>query len=247
MTGTLRKKLISEHVSTAIKVPYRLLRSAATDLLFDRRYGVRTAGDYEAGELGLNVHCCLGYRPAGWMSLRRILSPCEVTDRDVFVDLGSGMGRVVLQATRYPFRKVIGVEISETLHDIALENIDRNRRRPRCLDIELVHADVLKYELPDDVTVVFLYNPFQGEVFATVIERLVQSVERNPRQLRIIYANPVEEQLLLGTGRIRQVRAVGGWRPNGEWSRSNSIHLYDFIDRPSATLPLRRTVDDLSR
>lgn len=170
-----------------------------------------------------------GYLPAGWMSLRRILPPREVTDHDVFVDFGSGMGRVVLQAARYPFRKVIGVEISQALHSIAQENIDHNRQRLRCPDVELVHADALEYELPDDVSVAFLYNPFRGEIFATVIERLLQSVERNPRLLRIIYVNPVEERLLLGTGRIRHARTVSGWRPSKEWSRSNSIRMYEAV------------------
>ncbi len=130
------------------------------------------------------------------MTLRRILPPREVTNHDVFVDFGSGMDRVVLQAARYPFRKVIGVEISERLHRIARKNLVRNRRRLRCPDIELVHADVLDYELADDVTAAFLYNPFQGEIFPTVVARLLQSVERNPRPLRIIYVNPVEEPLL---------------------------------------------------
>lgn len=231
MTETLSGKPVSEHITTLIKLPYLTLRSAATDLLFDRRYGVRTAGQIEPGQLRLDGHGCQGYRPAGWLSLRRILPPREVTDHDVFVDFGSGMGRVVLQAARYPFRKVIGVEISEKLHHIARENIHRNRQRLRCTDIDLVHADVLEYEIPDDVTMVFLYNPFRGEIFATVIERLLQSVERNPRPLRIIYANPVEEQLLLGTGRIRHVRAVGGWRPNRAWSRSNSTRMYEAVDR----------------
>ncbi len=147
---------VAEHVSSVIKIPYLVLRSAAIDLLFDRRYGVRTSGQIEPGDLGLNGRGCHGYRPAGWMTLRRILPPREVTNHDVFIDLGSGMGRVVLQAASYPFRKVIGVEISETLHDIAQDNIDRTRRRPRCPHIDLVHADVLDYELPDDVTVAFL-------------------------------------------------------------------------------------------
>lgn len=136
-----------------------------------------------------------------------------------------------MQAATCPFRKVVGVEVSEALHGIARENIDRSRRRLRCTDIELVHADVQQYQPPDDVTVAFLYNPFQGEVFATVIERLLQSVERNPRPLRIIYVNPVEERLLLSTGLIRHVRTVGGWRPGREWSRSNSIHLYEVVGR----------------
>jgi hypothetical protein len=237
MRETVSGKPVPDYITTVIKLPYLMVRSAAIDLLFDRRYGVRTGGRIEPGELGLNERGCHGYCPAGWRSLRRILPPREVTDHDVFVDFGSGMGRVVLQAARYPFRKVIGVEISETLHGIARENVDRNRQRVRCRDIELVHADVREYEFPDDVTVAFLYNPFRGEIFATVIERLLKSVERHPRPLRIIYVNPVEERLLLDAGRVRQVRAVGGWRPNREWSRSTSIHMYEAVDHPPATPP----------
>lgn len=240
---TLSGKPVSGYVTNVIKFPYLTLRSAATDLFFDRRYGVRTAGQIGPGELGLTGPGRQGYRPAGWMSLRRILRRRDVTDHDVFVDLGSGMGRIVMQAARYPFRKVIGIEISGTLHGIARENIDRHRQRLRCQDIELVHADVLEYDLPDDVTVVFLYNPFRGEIFATVIQQLLRSVERNPRSLRIIYVNPVEERLLLGTRRIRLVRAVGGWRPTREWSRSNSIRLYEVVDcpPPDTLVPLLRT------
>lgn len=231
MTPILHGKPVSRHVATLIKFPYLALRSAATDLLFDRRYGVRTAGHIEPGELGLDGRGHMGYQPAGLLTLRRILPVREVSDHDVFIDFGSGMGRVILQAAMYPFRKVIGVEVSKALHSIAGDNIDRSRQRLRCPDLELVHADVLQYQPPDDVTVAFLYNPFQGEIFATVIERLLQSVERNPRPLRIIYVNPVEERLLLDTGLIRHVRAVGGWRPGREWSRSNSIHLYEVVER----------------
>lgn len=232
---TLSENPVSGYLTKVIRFPYLTLRSVAIDLLFERRYGVRTAGQIEPGELGLTGNSC-GYRPAGWLSLRRILPRREVTDHDVFVDLGSGMGRVVLQAASYPFGKVIGVEISEALHNIARDNIQRNRQRLRCPDVELVHADVLEYELPEDVTVVFLYNPFQGEVFDTVVDRLFQSIERHPRRVRIIYVNPVEEQSLLMTGRIRLVRGVGGWRPSREWSRSTSIRLYEVVDRRPATL-----------
>jgi len=214
-------------VTTAIKSPYLWLRSATTGLLFERRYGIRTEGRIELGELGLAGHGRQDYQPAGWMCLRRILPLREVTERDVFVDFGSGMGRMVLQAARYPFRRVIGVELAGTLHGIARKNIDRNRHRLRCPDIELVHADVLDYEIPDDVTVAFLYNPFQGKVFATVVERLLQSLERSPRPLRIIYLNPVEEHALLDNGLIQHVRTVRGWRPTRKWSRSNSIRMYE--------------------
>jgi tRNA1(Val) A37 N6-methylase TrmN6 len=94
--------------------------------------------------------------PYGWLSLRRILPCSEVSPHDVFVDVGSGMGRVVLLAAMsYPFQRVLGVEISGRLHEVALRNLDMSNARLQC-PVDLIQADALDAELPDDVTVVFL-------------------------------------------------------------------------------------------
>jgi hypothetical protein len=210
-----------------VKAPYKWLRRSATDLLFERRYGVRTADVISLEELGLADSERTRYQPAGWLTLRRILPAAEVSEDDVFIDFGSGQGRIVLQAAlRYPFRKVVGVEISEQLTQIARENLARTAHRLRCADVSLVCADALDYRIPDDVTVAYFYNPFTGSIFSRVMEALIDSVDRVPRTVRVIYANPVEERLLLGTGRARRVRTVRGLRPTAEWSRSNSVRMY---------------------
>ncbi len=190
-----------------------------TSVLFERRDGIQTAGIIQLEELGLAAEHRGFYGPSGWLNLRRILPRREVSAHDVFVDFGSGMGRVVLQAARYPFRRVIGVELSCELHGIAQENIRRTRRRLRCRDVELVHADVLEYQVPDDVTVAYFYNPFTGEIFAEIIRRLVASVERNPREVRIIYAYPTEVETLVGAG-ARLVKEVD------EKLLTNSVQMY---------------------
>jgi hypothetical protein len=80
------------------------------------------------------------------------------------------------------------------------------RRRLACQDVELVNSDVLEYELPDDVTVVFMFNPFGGAIFEAVMAKIVASLDRAPRPLRLVYGNPVEEHRVLATGRARLVR-----------------------------------------
>lgn len=208
--------------SRVIKPPYRWLRQSMVTVLFDRRYGVHTEDRITFNASGERCE----YMPYG-STLHRVLPHREVTDQDVFIDIGSGMGRVVLQAAlRYPFRRVIGVEISAYLHHIAVANLTRNRDRLRCSDVELVQADILDFDIPDDVTVVFLYNPFGGEIFNEFIRRLLASVDRRPRTVRIIYANPREEAGLLATGRVRLVRSLRGWRPTRAWSQSNSTQVY---------------------
>lgn len=82
-------------------------------------------------------------------------------------------GPVVLQAARYPFRRVIGVELSPVLHAHAQRNVELALATLRCKDVALVNRDVLAYEVPDDVTVVYFYNPFQGSVFSSIVGKLL--------------------------------------------------------------------------
>ena len=47
-----------------------------------------------------------------------------LTLRDfTFLDLGSGKGRTLLMASDYPFRRIVGVELLHSLHQIAQENL----------------------------------------------------------------------------------------------------------------------------
>ena len=75
---------------------------------------------------------------------------------DVFVDYGSGMGRVLIIAGHEPFKRVIGVEMSEQLNEVARENLDHNRDRFRCQESS-DRADATQWQVPDDVTIVYFY------------------------------------------------------------------------------------------
>ena len=225
-------------VDAIVKPPLVAVRDAGTRLL-ERRHGIETAGRVELEELGLAGKDRVYYKPTEWLTLPRILPRREVTESDVFVDFGSGLGRVVFQAANYPFRRVVGVELSEQLNEVAKRNIERNRDRLRCSDVELISTDVLDYGIPADVTVAFFANPFRGETFATVIDRLVASVDRHPRRLRIIYRNPVEHEVLMSTGRVRPLRRLRGFRPTRDWSRSNSTRMYELLPAQALDRPER--------
>jgi Histone methylation protein DOT1 len=209
-----------------VKPVYVAVRGLGGRVL-DRWYGIRTTGEVQLADLGLGAADRNRYKATEWTTLPRILPRREVAEHDVFIDFGSGLGRVVHQAAHYPFRRVIGVELSETLSEVARANIERGRHRLRCQDVEIVTADAVEYDVPDDVTVAFFANPFTGRVFATVIEHLLTSVDRRPRRLRLIYRCPTEHEYLMETGRFRLVRVARGWRPGREWSRSNATWMYE--------------------
>jgi SAM-dependent methyltransferase len=184
----------------------------------------RTVG---LAELGLADAYRVDHVPSFWKTLPRILSPHDVGSDDVFLEVGSGMGRVVVLAARkYSFRRIIGVEISGDLHKIAERNVARNYHRLRCRDVELVNADILDYQIPDDVSVVYLYNPFLGPIFQHFAEELQRSVSRRPRKVRIIYLTPREEGRLLAWGNIRRVRTARVVR--GDRSLNSVVRLYEL-------------------
>jgi len=220
-----------------LRPTYRSVRRVLTSSTIERRLGIETSRYLRPADLGLDGIASSAYEPSPWLTLRLVLPRASVSSDDVFLDLGSGMGRVVYQAAaRYPFRKVIGVELSEQLHAIAQANIDANRGRLGA-EVELVCADALEYAIPPDVTVVYVYNAFKGDVFAGVISKLLASYDHNPRQLRLIYRTPQEHEYLIGTKRFRPIRTVPGLRPGREWSRTSSTRMYEVL--PSRDGPSR--------
>jgi hypothetical protein len=226
-----RRGLAARVFRSSVRPAFVFLRDGLGVLVFDRRRGTTTAGEVTLADLGIAAPDRVDYKPSYWLTLGRILPRRETSADDVLIDLGSGKGRVVLQAARYPLKRVIGVEVSEALVRIARANLDADRAQLRCRDVRFVTLDVLAYDIPDDVTIAYLNNPFQGATFGAVITKLLESVDRHPRRLRIIYSNPVEHDAVMVTGRFRLSRRLSGMRPTREWSQSAATHLYEVIDR----------------
>lgn len=199
------------------------------DRWIERRHGLDTFGNLATDDHDLERGF---YKPLPWGILSRILKEEDIGPDDVFIDLGAGKGRAVfLAAAHYPFKRVIGVELLEELSAVARANIEQVRDQLLCQDVNVVTSDVLDYEIPDDVTFVFLYNPFRGHIFASVVDKLLESHDRRPRRMCLIYLFPTEFDYIRSTGRFRLVRRVRGWRPTRQWARSYEAHLLEVLPR----------------
>jgi SAM-dependent methyltransferase len=190
-------------------------RHLVAELWYERRYGVRTSGN-----LVLQGHDTenVGYTPMNWRDLRRALPRRSVTNRDVFLDIGSGKGRAVLMAAvDYPFGRVVGVELVRELHVEAERNMAAAGQRVGSTVVQLVCTDMRQYQIPDDVTVIYMNNPVRGSIFAAVLTAISESMIRSPRPMRLIYHNPAEEDALLATGQWRKARTIMSRRRRANW------------------------------
>jgi len=150
---------------------------------------------------------------SGYLFVARGLWGCRVGRQDTFLDYGSGKGRALLAAARFPFGRVIGVEQNEWECEIARSNARIAAPRLRS-PIEVITADATVWPLPDDVTYIYMFNPFWGETFRMMLDRVVESLDRRPRPLTIVYAVPKCAPELLATGRFTRVRTSLGPRRN---------------------------------
>jgi len=163
---------------------------------FDAERGVSTEallflGDLDPEAIGENIVHATHYEPTPVADLAPLLAlvpfPLEGA---TFVDLGAGMGRALLLAAHFPFRSIVGVEISPALATIAAENLTKVDRQPLlCADICVREGDAATYRFPQGDLVVYLFNPFDEWMIANVIERLARS--NGKREVAIVYHTPV--------------------------------------------------------
>lgn len=209
--------------------PAQLVVRRALSTAVDRRLGVVTTDEQVAATLGLDIGLFRRtWRSLGWLGTWRLLRRLDAHADQVLLDIGCGAGRVVVGAMGRPFGRVIGIEIDPAFAELAARNVAR-RRGGRCRG-EIVVADATEYEVPSDVTVVYLYNPFQGAVFARTLEQIIASHRAAPRELRLVYANPVEHDLVIGSGAWELVDGFRlAWRPGREWARTQQINVYRAV------------------
>jgi hypothetical protein len=93
---------------------------------------------------------------------------------DELVDLGSGLGRVVILAHLLSGARACGVEIQEPLVRTA-----RSRCNALALGaVSFVHANAADVEL--DGSIFYLYAPCNGEMLTRVVHRLGEVARRRP-------------------------------------------------------------------
>jgi hypothetical protein len=185
------------------------------DAYYHRR-GLRTTGidpDMHGAGSGTGL---MGYVPTRWRSLHGLFRNWPITSDDVLLDYGSGKGRtVVWAAVKYRFRRIIGVELDRQLIVDAQANLARWNHRTLCDAVEFLQADATKYEVPDDVTIIFFGNPFVGTIFEKVVGKVQESLARNPRELTVLYYHPRMHETLINAGfSIEQQRT---FQPN-DWA-----------------------------
>ena len=162
------------------------------DNRFDRRHGTDTSGMVPTRDLDIDDDA------TKWQSNLYLGSPARVTRHIIdsldidpaeftFVDYGSGKGRALFVAAEQPFKKVVGVEISEQLHQVAERNLDCYVGAPLQTEIDLWCGNALDYPLPEGNLILHMYHPFGPDVLGQMLEKIRQEAGEQSRRILVPY------------------------------------------------------------
>jgi hypothetical protein len=194
---------IRREISVRLRGNWRHLWTWFFDRLFDRihdrRFGIVSAERRSLEELGIADSNCIPYQPVSYLDFPIVMQFPQIRPgKDVFIDFGSGMGRAVCLAATYPFQRVIGVEVSAELCDLARANVSRIREKLRCQDVQINTADATCFPVPHSVTFVYFFNPFRGPLMTKVLANIAESLEDCPRTITLFCAgSPTDDGLLV--------------------------------------------------
>jgi len=197
---------------------------------FDRKHGTDTDGeipvellDHTAGVAPQAV----SYEPTDPDAFKAMVRDLPIARSDyTFIDLGSGKGRVVFLAAQSDFGRVIGVEASPTLHQIACQNLRAWAKGGNdTRNLELRREDAAITAIPEQPCVVYLFNPFRERTVARVLLNVKWSLQRAPRDLWLIYYNPQFGYMLENSPYMARITVGRGfqqgdyaiWRSHGEY------------------------------
>ena len=172
---------------------YQSVISVIEDFYFELKYGISTSKIVRREDLDISEKSkqhSEEYKPTRIRHFRLLIKSLDLPKDSVFVDMGSGKGRVLLMASLNNFKRVTGVEISSQLCEIARENKAKfEKALGKQLPINIVNIDVLEYNVQNDENVFYFYNPFDNYIMERIIERIKQSLIDNPRKIWLIINN----------------------------------------------------------
>jgi len=127
------------------------------------------------------AHERMFYQPTPVRHILRLITASELSESDVLVDLGSGLGHVPLLASMLTGAQSLGVEV-EASYVASAQECAQSLHQGR---VRFMHQDARTADLSSG-SVFYLYSPFTGSILADVLGRLRRESTNRPIPSRLI-------------------------------------------------------------
>jgi len=138
------------------------------------------------------------YEASNQVFFKKLLNSAEWPFKtSTFVDFGCGKGAALIYASDFGFKKMIGVEFSPNLAQLASDNLQKFFvQKGGKVNFEIVNIDASQYDIPPEADCFYFFNPFDAFIMDKVFKNIVESLETNPRKILIVYLNAVYKEVI---------------------------------------------------
>jgi len=170
----------------------------------ERKYQINTIGVDELDELdeiGVDTSHASKYLPVDYFVLEKLMNFIkQFENKEGFLDLGCGKGRALAVAAHFGFNPVIGLDFHPKLSTEAAQLTGTLKEEFPKTSFKVINNDAFYFEIPGNISTIFLFNPFDEVIMSGVIGNILKSQQITPRVIRVLYANPVHKELFIEEG-----------------------------------------------
>lgn len=179
------------------------------------KYRISTAGYEKLSDKGIDkftLNQAFSYMPSNYVLLERVFRKVnQFSHNQTILDMGCGKGRALIVASRFGFVHLKGIELVPAYCRKTIDLLTQVKKADNKIEFQVQCMDALCYTLEDNMQVLFFYNPFKERVMMEVIKNIKSSLKRAPRNLYIVYLNPLFRQNFKDEG-FKEIYSVSRYK-----------------------------------
>ena len=161
---------------------------------YERLFNIKTTGEQQGF---YESHHYNRYEATSYFALETLFKEYTLSSNDCIVDFGCGIGRLSFYINYYYNCKITGIEMNNNYFDICINNKKNylknyNKEKNK---IEFLNIFAEKYKISSTDNKFYFFNPFSVQLFMKVINNILISLEKSPRDIDLILYYPSDEYI----------------------------------------------------
>ncbi|MGN0144213.1 MAG: SAM-dependent methyltransferase [Clostridium sp.] len=162
---------------------------------YEKLLNIRTCGEQKVLNESLHYH---RYEPTSYSALNTLFSEYTLDNFDSIVDFGCGKGRLNFYIHHFFKSYVTGIEMNHYYYNLSIENKNNYLKHEKLHDdgkIKFLNCMAQDYKIKNADNKFYFFNPFSVQIFISVVNNILDSVDENLRIIDIILYYPSHDYI----------------------------------------------------